>query len=48
MVVGHMPHLPRLLALLLAAPDSTPEFPPHGVVALEADADRWKEVWRAG
>jgi phosphohistidine phosphatase len=48
MVVGHMPHLPRLLRLLLAGdPDaSTIEFPPNGVVCLEEQAGVWTERWR--
>jgi phosphohistidine phosphatase len=48
MVVGHMPHLPRLLHLLLAGdPDaSTIEFPPNGVVCLEERAGEWTERWR--
>jgi phosphohistidine phosphatase len=48
MVVGHMPHLPRLLRLLLAGdPDaSTIEFPQNGVVCLEERAGGWSERWR--
>ena len=48
MVVGHMPHLPALLHLLRgpAADPPAVDFPLHGCVALEADGDRWKEVWR--
>jgi phosphohistidine phosphatase len=48
MVVGHMPHLPRLLRLLLAGdPDaSTVEFPPNGLVCLEEQAGSWAERWR--
>ena len=47
-VVGHMPHLPRLLAMLVSgsADLSGPSFPLHGCVALEPDGDRWREVWR--
>jgi phosphohistidine phosphatase len=47
-VVGHMPHMPRLLRLLVTgdADDARVNFPQHGCVALEADGDRWKEVWR--
>ena len=46
MVVGHFPHLPRLLAALLG-PESA-AFPPHGVVALETEDEggSWKESWR--
>ena len=47
MVVGHMPHLPRLLCALVGeTPDAEPPFPPHGCVALEADGERWKVMWR--
>jgi phosphohistidine phosphatase len=48
MVVGHMPHLPRLLRLLLAGdPDaSTIGFPANGVVCLEEQAGVWAERWR--
>jgi phosphohistidine phosphatase len=50
LIVGHMPHLPRLLRALVGEdPDASPRtFPMHGLVTLEADADRWKEVWRSG
>jgi phosphohistidine phosphatase len=43
-VVGHMPHLPRLLRLLVTGDLSAEDvlFPHHGCVALEADGDRWK------
>jgi phosphohistidine phosphatase len=43
LVASHMPYLPRLLALL--APGAS-AFPLHGCVALEADGDGWKEIWR--
>jgi phosphohistidine phosphatase len=43
MLVGHMPSLPRILQLLTG---QEVEFPVHGLVALEADGDGWKEVWR--
>jgi phosphohistidine phosphatase len=48
MIVGHMPHLPRLLRALVGLSDEVaePTFPQHGIVALESDGDRWKEVWR--
>jgi phosphohistidine phosphatase len=49
MIVGHYPHLPRLLTLLLNEPeDGGTTFPPHGVVALDtADAgETWIEQWR--
>jgi phosphohistidine phosphatase len=47
-VVGHMPHIPRLLRLLVAgdADAVSVNFPQHGCVALEAEGDRWKEIWR--
>ena len=48
LIVGHMPHLDRLLRLLQQGdPASTvSSFPLHGCVALERDAERWKEIWR--
>jgi phosphohistidine phosphatase len=46
LIAGHMPYLPRLLALLTHARDESAAFPLHGCVALESDGDRWKEVWR--
>ena len=47
-VVGHMPHMPRLLRLLVTgdADAVSVNFPQHGCVALEPDGDRWKELWR--
>jgi phosphohistidine phosphatase len=47
MLIGHFPHLPRLLALLVS--DEHSSFPAHGVVALETsdDGETWKELWRA-
>jgi phosphohistidine phosphatase len=47
-VVGHMPHIPRLLRLLVTgdADAVSVNFPQHGCVALEADGTRWKELWR--
>jgi phosphohistidine phosphatase len=47
-VVGHMPHMPRLLRLLVTgdAESVTLNFPQHGCVALELEGDRWKEIWR--
>jgi phosphohistidine phosphatase len=48
MVVGHMPHLPRLLRLLLTGDADAPaiEFPPHGVVCVDQDGGLWQERWR--
>ncbi|MSO81733.1 MAG: hypothetical protein EXQ53_00330 [Acidobacteria bacterium] len=48
LLVGHMPHLARLLRVLRGEPpdSSAPEFPLHGCVALEREGDRWKEIWR--
>lgn len=47
MLVGHMPHLARLLHLLRGDPRETPpDFPLHGCVALERDGEGWKEIWR--
>ena len=49
LLVGHFPHLPRLLALLLGQPEATsPDFPEHGIVALTSDGESgvWSEEWR--
>jgi phosphohistidine phosphatase len=48
MLVGHFPHLPRLLARLITGDtEAAPaEFPLNGIVALEAVAGKWKESWR--
>jgi phosphohistidine phosphatase len=48
LIVGHMPHLDRLLRLLLQGDpvSGAAGFPLHGCVALERDAERWKEIWR--
>ena len=50
MLVGHFPHLPRLLGVLLAGrPEAAPvAFPLHGVVALEDKNGKWSEQWRLG
>jgi len=50
MLVGHMPHLERLLGLMTGRDEQTAAgaFPLHGMTALEADGDRWKETWRIG
>lgn len=49
MIVGHFPHLPKLLAALVGASDDAPAiFPPHGIVALETNDEgvTWREAWR--
>lgn len=45
LLVGHMPHLPALLSLLIAAQES---FPLHGAVGLRANQNSvgWEEMWR--
>ncbi len=50
LLVGHLPHLVRLLrALCGELPDSAIiEFPTHGCVALERQGGCWKELWRIG
>jgi phosphohistidine phosphatase len=50
MLVGHFPHMPRLLALLLTRnPAAAPtDFPMHGIVALEELNGKWIESWRMG
>ena len=48
LLVGHMPHLVRLLRLLCGEPpdSATTDFPMHGCVALERQGEIWKEIWR--
>ena len=48
LIVGHMPYLPRLLAMLVGAHGESRvlTFPLHGCVALDADGERWTEAWR--
>jgi phosphohistidine phosphatase len=48
MIVGHFPHLPRLLAELCGINDVPVTFPPHGLVALSSDdeGETWSEEWR--
>lgn len=48
LLVGHMPHLGRLLRVLCAdlSDSATTDFPAHGCVALELKGGRWKEIWR--
>jgi phosphohistidine phosphatase len=43
LIAGHMPYLPRLLALLTRHDGS---FPLNGCVALDMDGEVWKELWR--
>jgi phosphohistidine phosphatase len=45
MLVGHMPNIERLHALLLKNQERRP-FPLHGIVAVEFDGRSWKEIWR--
>jgi phosphohistidine phosphatase len=45
MLVGHMPHLGRLLELLVRD-RGVGSFPAHGCVALEARDGVWCELWR--
>jgi len=49
MLVGHMPHLDRVLRALVQPGDDTPTgapFPPHGLVAVERAENGWVERWR--
>ena len=46
LIVGHMPHLSGLLALLCPLEGAARAFPLHGCVALEPSGDVWKEIWR--
>jgi phosphohistidine phosphatase len=48
MLVGHMPHMARLLEVLTARPGPAASFPLHGLVALERRDAEWVETWRAG
>ena len=52
MLVGHMPHIARLLRRLvgrIGAEDQI-QFPRHGLVALLSDdgGHTWREAWRSG
>jgi phosphohistidine phosphatase len=48
MAVGHMPHLPRLLGLLLWGDvDRVADFPLHGVVCVGRLDGAWVERWRS-
>jgi phosphohistidine phosphatase len=48
LAVGHMPSLPRILALLTTGnPDGQAGFPLHGVVALTREGGgMWTQEWR--
>jgi phosphohistidine phosphatase len=47
MLVGHMPHLARLLTLFVTRRGELhPPFPAHGLVVLKRAADDWSEVER--
>lgn len=45
LLVGHMPHLPALLSLLVGTPEG---FPLHGAVTLQSGdgGESWREIWR--
>jgi phosphohistidine phosphatase len=44
LVVGHMPHIPALLQMLVPG---AAQFPAHGLVMLERDDQGgWGEIWR--
>ena len=45
MLAGHMPHLDRLLQLLVKDRGAG-SFPAHACVALEQRESVWREVWR--
>lgn len=48
LLVGHMPHLARLLRMMCGDPadDTANDFPLHGCVALNRQGEAWKEIWR--
>jgi phosphohistidine phosphatase len=48
MLVGHFPHMPQLLAFLLAGGrEAAPvDFPTNGIAALEEANGKWSECWR--
>jgi phosphohistidine phosphatase len=47
-IVGHFPHLPRLLALMTTGGEAGVDFPINGIVALvtEDQGETWRELWR--
>ena len=47
-LVGHFPHLLRLLSLLTSGGEAGAEFPVNGVVALATDdeGETYREIWR--
>ena len=46
MLVGHLPHLDRLLRRLLSGDENPPRFPVNGLVAVERGEESWVERWR--
>jgi phosphohistidine phosphatase SixA len=47
MLVGHMPHIERLLKLLVeGSTNGSTVFPVHGIVALTLQNNQWVESWR--
>lgn len=46
MLVGHMPHLQRLLEVLTRRGQAASAFPAHGCVAMEPHDRLWREAWR--
>jgi phosphohistidine phosphatase len=53
MLVGHMPHLSRLLSMLTTGADADAPFPLHGLIALDGgpaaktdERELWTEGWR--
>jgi phosphohistidine phosphatase len=50
MLVGHMPHMARLLELLVRTSDTSEVevFPLHGIVALSRMEGGWRQEWVLG
>jgi phosphohistidine phosphatase len=48
LLVGHLPHLSRLVALLVSGDPETPvtEFLPATMVCISGSAAQWKILWR--